>query len=334
MSFPVHRLRRLRKNEEIRRMICETKYSIDNLIYPLFVVHGKGIKKEIGSLPGNYHFSIDKIIDEVKELRKLGIPSVIIFGIPGKKDSVGSEAYADDGIVQRAIREIKENVPEMIVISDVCLCEYTDHGHCGIIKDGYLENDSSLELISATAVSQAKAGSDIVAPAAMLDGQIKSMRNALDQNGNTNTAIMSYSAKYASKLYDLFFKDGTGGVLTFGDKKTHQMDFGNSNEAMREIALDIEEGADIVIIKPALFYLDIVYRAKKEFNIPLAVYNVSGEYAMLKAASKLNQIKEQDIRNEIMVAFKRAGADLIITYHAKEIARELKEGYGESLWKN
>ncbi len=323
MSFPVHRMRRLRKNENIRRMVRECSIGIDNLIFPIFAVHGKGIRNEIQGLPGNFHFSIDKIGEEAEEIASLGIPAVLLFGIPEKKDPNASEAYAEDGIVQRAIKEIKSRVPELVVITDVCLCEYTEHGHCGIIKDGYLENDSSLELIERVTASHAFAGADMVAPAAMLDGQIKTMRKVLDQNHFDHVAIMAYSAKYASKLYDIFFKHGTGGVLTFGDKKTHQMDFANSDEAMREISLDIEEGADIIMVKPGMMYLDIVYRAKSEFKMPLAVYNVSGEYAMIKAAAREKQIDESEMRFEIMTAFRRAGADLIITYHAKELARQL-----------
>lgn len=324
MSFPVQRPRRLRKNETIRSMVRETRFSPQSLIYPLFAVHGRGVKEEIKGIPGNFRFSIDLLVDEVKEAMQLGIPAVLIFGVPNKKDSRGSEAYSEDGIVQMAVREIKEKVPGMVVITDVCLCEYTDHGHCGIVENGYLVNDASLELIAATAFSHAKAGADIVAPAAMLDGQIGAMRKALDRNGMENTAIMAYSAKYASGLYDLFFKHGTGGVLAFGDKRTHQMDFWNTDEAMREIALDIEEGADIIMVKPALFYLDIVYRAKEQFKMPLAVYNVSGEYAMIKAASELERIDETSVRNEIMASFRRAGADLIISYYAKEIAKQFR----------
>lgn len=323
MSFPVHRMRRLRKNENIRRMVRECSIGVNNLIYPIFAVHGKGIRNEIRGLPGNYHFSIDKIGDEAEEIASLGIPAVLLFGIPEKKDPNASEAYAEDGIVQRAIKEIKNRVPELVVITDVCLCEYTEHGHCGIIKNGYLENDSSLELIGRVTVSHALAGADMVAPAAMLDGQIKTMRNVLDKNHFDQVAIMAYSAKYASKLYDIFFKHGTGGVLTFGNKKTHQMDFANSDEALREMFLDIEEGADIIMVKPGMMYLDIVYRAKSEFKMPLAVYNVSGEYAMIKAAAREKQIDENEMRYEIMTAFRRAGADLIITYHAKEIASQL-----------
>lgn len=322
MSFPVHRMRRLRRNETIRKMVRECSVGVGNLIYPLFAVHGHGVRNEIKGIPGNYHCSIDTIVSEAKEVSALGIPAVLLFGIPEKKDPLASEAYADDGIVQRAVMEIKEHVPGLIVITDVCLCEYTEHGHCGIVKDMYLDNDSSLELIGRVTASHAKAGADMVAPAAMLDGQIKTMRTALDDNGFEQVSIMAYSAKYASKLYDLFFKHGTGGVLAFGDKKTHQMDYANSDEALREIALDIDEGADIIMVKPGLMYLDIVYRAKNEFKMPLAVYNVSGEYAMIKAAARDNQIDENEMRLELMTAFRRAGADLIITYHAKELAKQ------------
>jgi len=321
MGFPVQRLRRLRRNETIRSMVRENSLSVNNLIYPLFVVHGKGIRREIGALPGSYHFSVDMLGEEIREVSKLGIPAVLLFGIPDSKDPLASEAYASDGIVQRAIQEIKNINPEIVVITDVCLCEYTEHGHCGIIENGYLVNDKSLELIEKVTLSHALAGSDMVAPAAMLDGQIKTMRTVLDKNGFSETAIMAYSVKYASKLYDIFFKHGTGGVLAFGDKKTHQMDYANSDEAMREIAFDLEEGADIVMVKPALFYLDIVYRVANEFKVPLAVYNVSGEYAIIKQAVKDGQVDEKEIQKEIMTAFRRAGADLIITYHAKEIAR-------------
>ncbi len=323
MAFPVQRPRRLRRNETIRSMVRENSLSPSNLIYPLFVVHGKSVRREIEAMPGSYHFSVDKLGDEVKEISDLGIPAVLLFGIPKSKDPMASEAYASDGIVQRAIQEIKSRSPETVVITDVCLCEYTEHGHCGIVENGYLVNDKSLELIEKVTLSHAIAGSDMMAPAAMLDGQIKVMRTVLDQNGFSERAIMAYSVKYASRLYDIFFKHGTGGVLAFGDKKTHQMDFANSDEAVREIALDIEEGADIVMVKPAMFYLDIVYRISTGFNVPLAVYNVSGEYALIKQAVKAGQVDENEIQREIMTAFRRAGADLIITYHAKEIARQL-----------
>ncbi len=321
MGFPVHRLRRLRRNEHIRTMVKEHNLDVKDLIQPLFVVHGTNVKKEIPALPGNYHLSIDRLVEEAKEIRDLGIPAVILFGIPARKDPMASEAYDPEGIVQQAVRALKSQVPGLVIITDVCMCEYTEHGHCGIIENGYLQNDASLELIAKVTRSHAEAGSDMMSPAAMLDGQIKTMRNALDEAGFTNVALMSYSAKYASKLYDLFFKEGTGSMLSFGDKRSHQMDYSNAQEALREIAFDIDEGADIVMVKPAMFYLDIVYRAKQEFKVPLAVYNVSGEYAMVKAAASLGKIDEKEIRHEILTSFKRAGADLIISYHAKEMAK-------------
>ena len=293
MSFPIHRLRRLRKNENLRKMVRETSLSVNDFIQPMFVVHGSGIKKEISVLPGNYHLSVDSLVDEVKKIRDLGIPAIILFGLPEKKDEMGSEAYASDGIVQRAVRAIKNEITDVVVITDVCLCEYTTHGHCGIIKGGYVDNDSTLELFAKTALSQVEAGADIVAPAGMMDGQIRAMRTILDEHGHSGTAIMGYSAKFASKLYDPFFKHGTQSIVAFGDKKSHQMDFANSDEAMREIALDIEEGADIVMVKPAMYYLDIVYRAKEEFGMPLAVYNVSGEYTMIKSAAELGRLNER-----------------------------------------
>ncbi len=323
MGFPTQRLRRLRKNENIRRMVRECILTVNDLIFPMFVVHGRGIKEEIDALPGNYHLSVDRLIEEAKNVRDLGIPAVILFGLPDKKDDMASEAYAPNGIVQQAIKAFKTKVPEIIVMSDVCLCEYTPHGHCGVIKDGYLQNDTSLELLKKVTLSHAEAGVDVVAPAAMLDGQIRAMRETLDTNGYTEVCIMGYSAKHASKLYDPFFKSGTHSTLAFGNKKSHQMDYANSNEAMREIALDIEEGADIIMVKPGMFYLDIVYRAKQQFGMPLAVYNVSGEYTMVKSAAQLGRIDESSIVMELLTSFKRAGADLILTYFAKEIASNL-----------
>ncbi len=305
----------------MRNMVRETRVTVDDFIFPLFAVHGTGIKEEIGALPGNYHFSVDRLVEEVKEVRDLGIPAVLIFGLPEKKDDLASEAYAPDGIVQRALRAVKREVPDIVVISDVCLCEYTPHGHCGILDNGYVVNDATLELIAKTALSHVEAGADLVAPAAMMDGQISAMRRILDEHGYCDTPIMAYAAKFASKLYDPFFKYGTKSSVAFGDKKTHQMDYGNVREALREIALDIEEGADIVMVKPAMFYLDVVSRAKEQFQLPLAVYNVSGEYAMIKAAAKAGTINEQEIVRELCISFKRAGADLIISYFAKDAAR-------------
>src|SRR3984957_1712855 len=320
----MQRLRRLRKTAILRKMVAQHQLTIDNLIFPVFVIPGKGMRKEIAALPGIYHLSADQLVEEAKKLRDLGILAILIFGVPSQKDPLARGAYSSDGIVQKAVRALKKNVPELVIITDVCLCEYTEHGHCGIIKDGYLLNDASLQLLAKVAVSHAQAGADIVAPAAMLDGQVQSIRTALDKHGFTDTAIMGYSVKYASKLYDPFFKSVKSAVA-FGDKRTHQMDFRNSDEAMREMALDIEEGADIVMVKPALFYLDIVQRAKSEFKMPLAVYNVSGEYAMLKAAAQLGKIDEPQVVIEAMTACKRAGADLIITYFAKDIARYLSK---------
>jgi porphobilinogen synthase len=290
----------------------------------LFVVHGSGVKDEIDALPGTYHLSVDRLVEEVAEARDLGILAVLLFGLPAVRDETASEADAPDGIVQQAVRALKDEVPDVVVATDVCLCEYTENGHCGVVVDGYVENDSTLELIARTALSHADAGADIVAPAAMMDGQIRAIRSILDENDHTSTVIMAYAAKYASKLYDPFFRHGTESMVAFGDKKTHQMDFANSNEAMRELALDADEGADILMVKPALFYLDVVRRAKEEFALPLAVYNVSGEYAMLKAAAARGLIDEDAVMMETMTAFKRAGADLIITYFAKQVARFLQ----------
>lgn len=327
MGFPTQRLRRLRQNEKFRRLVRENSLSIGDLILPLFVVPGQGIKHEISSIPGSYHLSIDKLIEEAKELRDLGIPAILLFGVPDpkEKDLKATGAYAPHGIVQDAVRALKKDVPELLVVTDVCLCEYTPHSHCGILdENGYLLNDASKEVLAKTALSHVEAGSDMVAPAAMLDGQIRALREILDGAGFINTPLMAYSAKYASKLYDPFFKEGTQSALSHGDKKTHQMDSSNSNEAMREIALDIEEGADIVMVKPALYYLDIVYRAKTEFQMPLAVYSVSGEYAMIDAAARIGRLDKKLIMMEALTSMKRAGADIIITYFAKDVAKELK----------
>lgn len=325
-GFPAQRLRRLRQNEAFRRLVREHSVAVDDLILPLFVVPGHGVKHEINAIPGNYHLSIDKLIEEVKEVRDLGIPGVLLFGVPdpSEKDLMATGAYSPTGIVQQAVRALKKEVPEVLVITDVCLCEYTPHCHCGILENGYLVNDASKEVLAKTALSHVEAGSDMVAPAAMLDGQIRTLRETLDEGGFTNTPIMAYSAKYASKLYDPFFKEGTQSALSHGDKKTHQMDSSNADEAMREIALDIEEGADIVMVKPALYYLDIVYRAKTQFRMPLATYNVSGEYAMIDAAARIGRLNKKLIMMEALTSMKRAGADIIITYFAKEVAEHLK----------
>jgi porphobilinogen synthase len=325
MPFPFTRPRRLRKNRAFRKLVRETTIAVDDLIQPLFVVPGRGIKQEMSSLPENYHLSIDCLVEEAKEVCDLGIPAILLFGVPDARDKNDDAlgAYSPTGIVQQGVRAVKENVPGLLVITDVCLCEYTPHGHCGVLKNDYLDNDASLELLAKTGLSHAQAGADMIAPAAMLDGQIRTLRDSLDSNGFSNLPIMAYSAKFASKLYDPFFKEGTQSALTHGDKRTHQMSIGNSDEAMREIALDIEEGADIIMVKPALFYLDVVYRAKAEFNMPLAVYNVSGEYAMIDAAARLGRLDKNAVTFEALRCLKRAGADIMITYAAKQAAKYL-----------
>ena len=325
MGFPARRLRRLRQSEAFRSLVRENRLSASSFILPMFVVPGSKIRREIAALPGNYHVSIDCLIEEAIAARDSGISTLLLFGVPETKDEQGTGSYAEHGIVQEAVRALKHTVPEMLVVTDVCPCEYTSSGHCGILRNGYLDNDASLDLIRRITLSHAEAGSDMVAPAPMLDGQIHVMREALDLQGFHNLPIMAYSAKFASKLYDPFFKEGTHSALTFGDKRTHQMDCANSNEAMREIALDIEEGADIVMVKPALFYLDVVYRAKQEFKMPLAVYNVSGEYAMIDAAARLGRLDRDAVMLESLNCLKRAGADIIITYFAKRAAHLLRQ---------
>ena len=316
-------MRRLRQNGTFRRLVRETTLAVDDLLQPFFVVPGHGVKEEISSLPGNYHLSIDCLVEEAKKAQALGVPAILLFGVPDAavKDLNATGAYSPHGLVQEAVRAVKRSVPDILVTTDVCLCEYTPHSHCGILENGYLVNDKNLELLAKTAVSHAEAGSDMVAPAAMLDGQIGAMREALDSNGFENLPIMAYSAKFASKLYDPFFKEGTQSALAKGDKKTHQMPFFNSNEAMREVALDIEEGADIIMVKPALFYLDVVYRAKQQFQMPMAVYNVSGECAMIDAAAQLGRLDRNRIMFEALACMKRAGADIIITYAAMQAAQ-------------
>jgi len=321
-DFPVSRLRRLRKTPALRDMFRETTVSKADLIYPVFIVEGENIKKEISSMPGQFQMSIDNAIRECAELESLGIKSVLLFGIPLAKDEAGSGAYADDGIIQRAVREIKKNFPEMLVITDVCLCEYTSHGHCGVVEGGYVQNDETLELLAKEAVSHAQAGADIIAPSDMMDGRVAAIRNALDTAGFEETPIMAYSAKYSSAFYGPF-REAAESAPQFGDRKTYQMDFGNSDEAMREIALDIQEGADIVMVKPALSYLDLIRRTKDTFNMPIAAYNVSGEYSMVKAAAANGWLDEGKVMMEILTSIKRAGADVIITYFAKDAARIL-----------
>ena len=322
MYSPYFRPRRLRMNETVRRMVRETVLSPDDFIYPLFVTHGKGVMKEIGSMPGNFQQSIDNIVKDCEEVQNLGIPAVILFGIPEHKDEVGSEAYSDKGIVQHAIRAIKDRTPDLVVITDVCLCEYTSHGHCGVIRNGMVQNDETLALLAREAVSHAKAGADMVAPSDMMDGRVGAIREALDQEGYHDIPLMSYAAKYASGFYGPF-REAAESTPQFGDRRSYQMDPPNSREALREVALDIDEGADIVMVKPALSYLDIIYRIKQEFDLPVAAYNVSGEFSMIKAGAKLGWIDGDRVMLEVLTSIKRAGADMILTYHAKEAARLL-----------
>jgi len=305
-------------------MVRETSISPDDFIYPLFVTYGRGVKKEISSMPGCFQESVDKIVKHAKELYSLGIPSVILFGIPEHKNKIGSSAYDEHGVVQNAIRAIKDKVPELYVITDVCLCEYTSHGHCGVIKDGTIQNDPTLELLSKEAVSHAKAGTDMVAPSDMMDGRVKAIRQALDEEGFPEIPIMSYAAKYASAFYGPF-REAAESTPQFGDRLSYQMDPANRREALREISLDIEEGADIIMVKPALAYLDVISDAKDTFDVPVAAYNVSGEYSLVKAAGKLGWIDEQRVMMEILTSIKRAGADLILTYFAKDAAKLLNK---------
>jgi len=322
--FPIHRPRRLRKNETIRRMVRETSLSPDHFIYPLFVTFGKGVKKEVSSMPGCFQESADKIVKNAKEVYSLGIPAILLFGIPKHKDEVGSSAYDNKGVVQNAVRAIKDAVPEMYVITDVCMCEYTSHGHCGIVKDGDVQNDPTLELLAKEAVSHAKAGADMVAPSDMMDGRVRAIRSALDEEGFKEMPIMSYAAKYASGFYGPF-REAAESTPQFGDRRSYQMDPANRREAIKEVALDIEEGADIVMVKPALAYLDIISDVKDAFDVPVAAYNVSGEYSLVKAAGKLGWIDEKRVMMEILTSIKRAGADLILTYFAKEAAKILSK---------
>jgi porphobilinogen synthase len=324
MLFPEYRPRRLRRTENIRSLVRETHLTIDDLIYPLFICEGKNIKQEIRSMPEVYRFSIDKALEEIKEATQLGIKAVLLFGIPDKKDEVGTSAYIENGIIQKAVRAIKDKFPELIVITDVCLCEYTSHGHCGIIKNGEVDNDLTLEVLAKIAVSHAKAGADIVAPSDMMDGRVGRIREALDEAGFSHVAIMSYAVKYCSAFYGPF-REAAESAPKFGDRRSYQMDPANSREALREASLDIEEGADIIMVKPAMPYLDIIKMLRNEFNYPLAAYQVSGEYAMIKAAAKLGWLDEEKILWESLISIKRAGADLIITYFAKKIAKKLNE---------
>jgi len=316
--------RRLRTSEAMRKLVRETSFCVDDLIYPLFVVEGEGIKREISSLPGVYHFSIDCLLTELDAVVAAGIPAVMLFGLPAEKDETGSGAYREDGIIPRALREAKKRFPELLLAADVCLCEYTSHGHCGVVADGKILNDASVELIARAALSYAAAGADIVAPSDMMDKRVEAIRHTLEENGFTETVIMAYSAKYASSFYGPF-REAAGSAPAFGDRKTYQMDYANKKEALREIEADIEEGADIVMVKPALAYLDVISEVSNKFDVPIAAYNVSGEYAMVKAAAQKGWIEEKPAVLELMTAIKRAGAKIIITYFAKEIAEWLSK---------
>lgn len=319
------RTRRLRQTPALRAFARETSLSAWDFIYPLFLVEGEGIRNEISSMPGQYQLSLDHLDAELDELLALGIPGVLLFGIPAEKDEIGSGAFADDGIVQRAVRQIRDHAPDLLIVTDVCACEYTSHGHCGIVVEGSVDNDQTLPLLAKTAVSHARAGADIVAPSDMMDGRVAIIRHALDAAGFVNTPIMSYAAKFASAYYGPF-REAAESTPTFGDRRTHQMDAGNMREAMREIEIDLAEGADAIIVKPALAYLDVVREARERVDVPLVAYNVSGEYAMVKAAAQLGWIDEQRLVLETMLSMKRAGADRIISYHAKDVARWLAGG--------
>ena len=318
-GFPVTRLRRLRKNAALREMFRETHLHRSDLIYPVFVVEGDGIKKEISSMPGQFQMSIDNVVRECEELQRLGLNSILLFGIPAEKDEVGSDAYDENGIIQKGLRAIKKEFPEIVAITDVCLCEYTSHGHCGVIENGDVQNDATLDLLVKEALSHAQAGADVIAPSDMMDGRVGAIRSALDKNGFADIPIMAYSAKYSSAFYGPF-REAAESAPQFGDRRSYQMDPPNSDEAIREIALDIQEGADIVMVKPALSYLDIIRRTKDEFNMPVAAYNVSGEYSMIKAAAANGWLDGERVMIEVLTSIKRAGADVIITYFAKEAA--------------
>jgi porphobilinogen synthase len=322
MDTPYYRPRRLRRNETLRSMVRETRLDVENFIYPLFVCPGEKVKKEISSMPGNYNMSVDEILKECALVHSLGIPAVLLFGLPPQKDEFASGALADDGIIQQAVRAIKASVSGLLVITDVCLCEYTSHGHCGRIRNGDVDNDETLPLLAAAALSHARAGADVVAPSDMMDGRIRAIRRVLDENRFENTPILSYAAKYASSFYGPF-REAADSAPQFGDRRSYQMDPPNQREAIREVALDIEEGADMVMVKPAMPYLDVIYRVKTEFQVPVAAYQVSGEYASLVAAQRNGWLDKDRTILESLTCIKRAGADLIITYFAKEAARLL-----------
>ncbi|MBW1989649.1 MAG: porphobilinogen synthase [Deltaproteobacteria bacterium] len=322
MMFPEYRARRVRKSEGMRRLVRETSLCVDNLVLPLFTVPGKGVKKPIDSMPGCFHLSADYLVKACREAYDLGIPAVILFGVPDKKDPLATGAYAKDGVVQKAVAEVKAKVPELVVITDVCLCAYMDHGHCGVVEKGVVDNDASLDLLARTAVSHAEAGADVVAPSDMMDGRVAEIREALDDEGLSNTAVLSYAVKYCSAFYGPF-RDAAHSAPGFGDRSTYQMDPANSREALREAALDIEEGADILMVKPALPYLDIVRLLADETDLPLAAYNVSGEFSMIHAAARMGWLDLERAMMETLVSIRRAGADMILTYFAVQAAKVL-----------
>ena len=323
-GFPDSRLRRLRGSEPLRALARETRLSPQEFIYPMFVRHGSGVREPIEPMPGCYQVSLDVLVEEVGEVAELGIPGVLLFGLPAEKDPLGREGYDPEGIVQEAVRAIKQSCPQMLVVTDVCMCEYTDHGHCGVIDNGRIDNDQTLELLARTALTQVQAGADLPAPSAMMDGQVRAIRQELNAHGYDETPVMGYSAKYASGFYGPF-RVAAGSTPQFGDRRSYQMDPANVRMAMREIEDDIAEGADIMMVKPAMAYLDVIKEARERFNLPLAAYNVSGEYSMLKAAAQQGWIDERPVTTELLTAIKRAGADIIISYYAKEIARWLQE---------
>jgi porphobilinogen synthase len=324
MLFPDYRPRRLRQNEALRRLIRETTLAVDDLILPLFAIGGRDVKNPIPSMPGQYQLSIDNLLNVARQAHDLKIPAIILFGIPEKKDPLGTEAYADDGIVQKAVQSVKEKLPELVVITDVCLCQYTDHGHCGVVQGDIIDNDASLDLLARTALSHARAGADMVAPSDMMDGRVAEIREILDESNFSRIPIMSYAAKYCSAYYGPF-RSAADSAPKFGDRRTYQMDPANALEAIREVTMDIEEGADIIMVKPALAYLDIICRVREEIDLPVAAYNVSGEYAMIKAAEKMGWIDGTKVMLETLTSIKRAGADMILTYFAIEAAQALRQ---------
>ena len=323
MSFPTHRLRRLRRSELLRGMVRETRVSTSGLIYPMFVCPGVNVRNEVSSMPGVAQQSVDKVLEECREVEQLGIPAIILFGLPAKKDAVGSEASAADGVVQRAIEAVRKAKLNLLVMTDVCLCEYTDHGHCGVVKNNDVQNDATIELLVAEALSHARAGAHVIAPSDMMDGRVGAIRKALDTNGFQDIAILAYAAKYCSGFYGPF-REAAQSAPQFGDRRSYQMDPANVREALREVAMDLEEGADMVMVKPALAYLDVIRAVRENFDVPVGAYNVSGEYAMVKAAARNGWIDEQRVVMEIMTGIQRAGASMVLTYHAKDVARWVK----------